>query len=672
MFSTSYRDHIDLVIEYATDLFERGSAQRFIDVLRQVLVRGTSDPSADICALTDSSGEELERQLHDWNKTDVDFGDFCRVDELISAHLATPDKTAVITHENSTSYSTLDASVNQLANHLVQNGIHPGDIVGVHMDRTLDMVVALLAILRCGAGYLPLDPAFPQDRLEYMLSDSGAKGLITHGAVRRPLQFETGLLIDLDNCRDRLTTLSSERPQVQSGSDDVAYILYTSGSTGKPKGVVVPHRGVTNFLYSMQREPGLTKDDILLAVTTMSFDISVLEIFLPLMSGATVFLATAEDALDGNRLADLLDRTNTTVMQATPSTWHMLLESGWRGRAGLKCLCGGEALTNKLASQLHEKCDELWNLYGPTETTVWSTCVRVTDPDAPILVGKPIANTQVYILDAEMNPQPIGVPGELYIGGDGVGLGYKNREELTASVFVDDPFSDVPGRNLYRTGDLARWRNDGQLQHLGRTGSQVKIRGFRIELGEIESVLGLHDSIANVACSVWSPSDGDQRLVAHCVVAEGNTLTPTELRKHLRKSVPDYMVPQHFEPIDEIPLTANGKIDRKSLPAPTLASPKAVSSPPESAEEILVADIWADILGVEIVNRHDNFFDIGGHSLLAVRAAAAIENSSGHRPELREFVLDDLSLIAGRIPESKANATDEKGSRSLLSRLLGR
>jgi acyl-coenzyme A synthetase/AMP-(fatty) acid ligase len=407
---------------------------------------------------------------------------------------------------------------------------------------------------------------------------------------------------------------------------------------------------VVNFLTSMAREPGLAADDVLVAVTTLSFDIAVLELQLPLTLGATVVIASRDEAIDGHALSALLEQHRATVMQATPVTWRLLLEVGWTAGTPFKALVGGEALPKDLADQLLARGVELWNMYGPTETTVWSTCARITSTSNGITIGKPIANTTVYILDVQKNLCPIGVPGELCIGGDGVTLGYWNRPELTADRFIPDPFSTVPGARLYRTGDRARWRNDGTLEHLGRLDFQVKIRGYRIELGEIEAILAEHPNVRQAAVHVWTAKADDVRIVACCVPAKAGVLAPISLRKHMRARLPEYMVPQHFLALDEIPLMPNGKVDRRRLPTPVVAESRvAQHEAPADPVEAAIAEIWTKLINpARPIGRIDKFFEMGGHSLLGLRALRQIESKFGVRLDFRVLLQESLADIAMR------------------------
>ena len=398
-------------------------------------------------------------------------------------------------------------------------------------------------------------------------------------------------------------------------SDQLAYVIYTSGSTGRPKGVSVSHRAVVNFLTSVRQEPGLTAEDVLLAVTTISFDIAGLELYLPLTVGARVVLASREMARDGARLLDLLANSGATVMQATPVTWQMLLEAGWQGSEHLTILCGGEAFPRNLADRLLDKGSALWNLYGPTETTIWST-VSTEGPgeDGTGPLRRALGNTRVYVLDGWLEPAPVGVPGELYIGGAGVARGYLNRPDLTAERFVPDPFGPDPGARLYRTGDRVRWRADGQLEYLGRLDHQVKVRGFRIELGEVEEALLRHPGVRQAAVVARGDGQSTQRLVAYLTAHEQPGPSAAQLRGFLGQRLPEHMVPAAFVVLAELPLTPNGKVDRRALPVPDYASTQMEYTPPATPAEDVLAGLWAEVLGLERVGVHDNFFELGGHS----------------------------------------------------------
>ena len=486
-----------------------------------------------------------------------------------------PDAVAVIFQENQLTYRELNLQANQVAHYLQGLGIEPGTRVAIYLERSLELVTGLLAILKTGAAYVPLDPAYPKERLAFMLEDSQAAVILTRQHLLDGMPGPSIPPVCLDADRDTILRQKDANPARNVNPDDLAYVIYTSGSTGKPKGVAVFHHSLVNFLTSMRRQPGLSDRDRVLAVTTTAFDIAALELYLPLVVGARVVLASREEASDGSRLRERLVKSGATVMQATPATWRLLLDAGWQGNAPFTALCGGEALPRELARQLLERNAEVWNLYGPTETTVWSAIYKV-GPEPPVVptrdavvpIGRPVANTDIYVLDRQLQPVPLGVPGELHIGGAGIAQGYLNRPELTAEKFIPSPFSKQPGARLYRTGDLVCCRSDGNLEFLGRMDDQVKIRGFRIELGEVEAVLSDHPAIRETVITAREDQAGDKQLVAY-VVPSGTEIPSTgELHNFLKKKLPDYMVPSVFTILDKLPRTLNGKVNRRALPAP--------------------------------------------------------------------------------------------------------
>ena len=541
-----------------------------------------------------------------------------------------PDAIAASALDWSLTYAELNSRSNRLARRLRGLGVGPEVMVGLCVERGAGMLIGLLGILKAGGAYVPLDPGFPPSRLAFMIEDARAPVLVTESAPRDRLGALDAKVVLLDEAWADDDSESAENLAGGATADHLAYVIYTSGSTGTPKGVMVPHRALTNFLLTMAKQPGLTSQDVLLAVTTLSFDIAALELFLPLTVGARVEIAGRDVAADGPRLAQRLRTSGATVMQATPASWRLLLESGWAGNPELTVLCGGEAMTRDLADRLLGSCKALWNLYGPTETTVWSTAALVEAGAGPVPIGRPVANTRAYVLDAKLGPVPVGVAGELYLGGLGLARGYHDRPDLTAERFLADPYSKANGARMYRTGDLARYRSDGVLECLGRVDNQVKIRGFRIELGEVETALSAHPAVSAAAAAARDEVTGEKRLVAY-LVPRGETPAEADLRGWMRDRLPEYMVPTAFVVLEALPLTPNGKLDRIALPdpEPERAAVIAPSVPASGPIEEALTGVWADVLGRASVGVRDSFFDIGGHSLLAAQMLSRVRETFG-------------------------------------------
>jgi amino acid adenylation domain-containing protein len=642
--------------EYCTDLFCAHTVERLASNFRQLLRAVVGDPGQRISRIPVLAAAESQQILFEWNDTRAEYPADALMHQLFEAQAArTPGRIALKAGATALSYVDLDVRANRLAHALRSRGIGRGRRVGLCVERGADMVAAVLGILKAGAAYVPLDPSFPEARLRFMAEDAGITLLVSTGGLARSygLPRERQLLLDADSgIIDAAPAAGLPVDADAAGPGEPAYVIYTSGSTGVPKGVVIPHRAVVNFLSSMAREPGLTADDVLAAVTTLSFDIAVLELHLPLTLGATVVIASREDARDGAALRALLERHRATVMQATPATWRLLLAAGWRGSDRFKALVGGETLPGDLADQLLGCGVELWNMYGPTETTVWSTCARITGSSAGITIGRPIANTVVRILGPRNELCPVGVPGELCIGGAGVALGYWNRPELTAERFVPDPYRRSPWAVLYRTGDRARWRADGTLEHLGRLDFQIKLRGFRIEPGEIESVIARHSGVREAAVVAREDAPGDQRLVAYVAAGDPPADLADPLRSLLRAAVPEYMIPAHIVTLAALPRTANGKLDRKALPAPAAAEDARLDAAimPRTPTEHMVLDVFRDVLRRTDFGIQGNFFDLGGHSLTAARMMLRLRAASGRDlPSRLLFERQTVSALAEAI-----------------------
>jgi amino acid adenylation domain-containing protein len=614
-------------IEYNTDLFDGATVERMAGHFGRLLASAVAAPDRPVGELPMLAGPERAELLTAWNDTARPREAGLLVHELFARQAQrTPDAVAVAQGSVALTYRQLDERSNRLARRLRRLGVGPEVRVGLCLERTPEMVVALLGILKAGGAYVPLDPSHPAERLGMVIEDSALPVLVTEEGLLGSLPAHSAVALCLDRDDDGISAETAASLDRLGDEESLAYVIYTSGSTGQPKGVQLPHRAVVNFLLAMAERPGLGAADVVPALTTISFDIAGLEIYLPLAVGGRVEMLSREEAADGRLLAARLAACGATLVQATPATWRLLLDAGWQGIPGLRALCGGEALPRDLAASLLARGVELWNVYGPTETAVWSAVGEVAPGEGTVLLGEPVANTRFYVVDRALQPVPVGVPGELWIAGDGVARGYLERPELTAERFAPDPFAAEPGSRLYRTGDLVRYRLGGALEFLGRIDHQVKIRGYRIELGEIEAALLRHPAVKEAVAAVRDDG-GEKRLVAH-LVADGES-APGALREHLKLLLPDYMVPAAFVTLESFPLTPSGKVDRKALPAPEITSTPSTYLAPSGPVEELVAAIWAEVLRVERIGVEDNFFDLGGHSLLATQVMSRLRAALG-------------------------------------------
>ncbi|HLI09340.1 MAG TPA: amino acid adenylation domain-containing protein [Ktedonobacteraceae bacterium] len=631
-------------IEYSTDLFDAETIERIIghyQVLLQAVIADPRQPVTQLPLLSEREKQHFAR----WNATQAAYPASACMHQLVAEQAArSPQRIAVSFEDQHITYQELNERANQLAHYLQALGVGPETFVGICMERSLEMMIALLGVLKAGGAYVPLDPSFPSGRLAFMQQDAGIPVLLTQRALLEKIPVCAPRIICIDTDRAYIMAESTADCESSVSALNAAYMLYTSGSTGVPKGVIVQHRSVVNLLHFMLRQLAVAAEDILLSVTTLSFDIATLELFLPLLAGARLVIAASEVVSDGQRLAEQIEAVGATVMQATPATWRMLLESGWQGYKPLRMLCGGEALSRKLANQLLGCGSVLWNVYGPTETTIWSTIERVVEGEGPVSIGRPLANTQVYVLDRSLQPVPVGVPGELYIGGAGLARGYHQREELTAEKFIRHPLGAAEER-LYRTGDLVRFLPDGRLEFLGRLDHQIKLRGFRIELGEVEAALRQHAAIREAVVVVREDIPNDRCLVAYLIGDE--QLSPAEIRLFLRKKLPEYMIPAAFVQLDAFPLTPNGKVDRRALPAPchVQAGGERPFVAPATSMEKALAPLWEETLGISPIDAHDNFFELGGHSLLATKLTFQMRKTLGIDVPLH--VLFQTPTIAG-------------------------
>jgi amino acid adenylation domain-containing protein len=652
-------ERIDGVIEYDRNLFQRPTIQLLADYFQRVLRTLVKNPDSrlpDVSLLTPHHRSKILQQAATSGGKRREQTTIEQIERSAHEHHTLP---ALLFSGDVLTHGELNRKANQLARALRDRGVGIGDRVAVLLDRCPETFIALLAALKAGATYVPLDIRHPPGRIERILANAGARALI---ARKEMLEQFSDTEVRLPPDDPSLDTLDAGNLALRVPPAVPAYVINTSGSTGMPKGVVVPRGALDNVLSAMQSLVQVGPGHVLLSVIPISFDISALDIYLPLMSGGRIVLATYEQSVDGQAIRKLIEEHGVTTLQATPSLWRLVLEAGWSPSPGFRILCGGEALTQDLATRLSANGAEVYNLYGPTETTVWC-CAKRMAPDDVISLGRPLANNSAYVLDEHLNPTPVNVCGELFIGGDQLADGYLNQPEATAARFVPDPFSSRPGARLYRTGDLARYLHNGELQFIGRRDQQIKIRGFRVELGEIEAALRTHVAIKDAVVAVLGEQE-HQNLVAF-IVLEGSADIASELhemqvlspslREHLRETLPECMIPTWQVQLPRLPTNERGKIDRAAIAAAKY--PRAALTheyaPPKDAIEVTLAQIWAEVLSYDRVGRHDNFFDLGGNSLLTGTVIERIEKTYGVRIPLREmFQSSTIAYLAEAVRDA--------------------
>jgi amino acid adenylation domain-containing protein len=665
-------------VEYNTDLFDQPTIVRMLGHFERLLEGIVDDPGRRISDLPLLRDAERHQLLVEWNHTFAGYPVEKCLHELFEEQVElSPEAIAVVFEDQQITYAELNRRANRLAHNLIELGVGPETLVAISVERSVEMVWAILAILKAGGAFVPLDPAYPTRRLSFMLEDSGTNLLITHGRLADRFPDSAAQMFLLDSDAGKLAEKQTDNPARGVDLSNLAYMIYTSGSTGRPKGVMIEHRSISNHLRWRQQAYPLGKGDRFLQKASLSFDISVWEVFAPLLAGARLVLAAPGREKDPGYLANLIAEQEITTAHFSSAVLSSFCEEPEvsKIRSLGHVFCGGEALTAKSVKQFFSRFTaELHHQYGPTETTVDVTVwdCKAEDSRAVIPIGHPIANTHTYILDAHLQPVPIGVAGELHIGGESLARGYLNRPELTAEKFIPDHFSGETGARLYKTGDLARYLPDGNLEFLGRIDQQVKVRGFRIELGEIETVLGQHPGLRDVVVQTREDSPGDQRLVAYLVVEEVPGPTTTELRSFLKERLPDYMVPSAFVVLDTLPLTPNGKVDRKALPAPEGFRPELESTyvAPRNEREHIIASVWQEVLKLEKLGIHDNFFDLGGHSLLATQVVSLIESAFNIELSLRTlFETPTVSGLAEAIAREQTKQADSEALAQMLAEL---
>ena len=651
---------------YNTQLYRAESIKSLMEKYLFVLKQIVEDPEQKISALNLEDKDEILKSISRWNDTFAPLPDVSIIKLFEETAATFPEATALTFKTEAFTYEQLNSIANQFAAYLKKEGLKANDIAAFTLERGAQCIITILAILKSGATYLPLDPEFPYERIQFMLDDSQAAFNIVNR--RYANKFSSGAKqVIFEDIHPQLSGFSTRNHDLETRDSGLVYILYTSGTTGKPKGVMITQKNMLNFITAMQKTFKPDEQTRLLSITTMSFDIVGLEIFLPLLSGSTLVLADSLTVKNGEALLDQVLNENINFIQATPATYKMMIDAGWERKFPLTILCGGEVLSKNLAHQLLQRGQSLYNMYGPTETTIWSTCTQIFDFENTIKIGKPIQNTQVYILDENKAPLREGVVGEIYIGGDGVAEGYLNRPDLTKEKFIENPFDTMSGSKLYRTGDLGKFLSDGNLVCLGRTDQQVKIRGFRIELEEIEQHITRFDDIKDVVTITKEDRLGENRLVAFIVPrnASNMTVTKTEIlnwRSSLEKTLPKYMTPSEWVKIKELPMTPNKKVDRKKLgkiDLHKLNEDKSNGAANNSTIET-IQKIWEEELGINGIGEDDDFFELGGHSMIAVRTMSKISQQTGAKVPLSALFENPSIKGLAKIVESNQKIDSAK------------
>ncbi len=666
---------VELSLTYNSAIQEAATARLFLTRFKIVLNAIMENKDIGILNFPIVTDEERARILGDWNPSDSGNWDFNRcVGDLISEQAQkTPNKIAITDGVRLLTYSELEAEANRLANYLIEVGVHPKSKVGICVERSPNIVISALAIWKAGAAYVPLDSTYPKDRLAYMADDSAIEALITEESLASLVEVDASkaTIVYLDKDSNKIASQPSTVPDIQRSPDDLAYIIYTSGSTGRPKGVMIRHLGVANFILALRDRTNFKEADNFFSVSAVSFDVSIAEYYMPLITGGTVTVAPFSLAADGTRLKGLMSESKPTFMQATPALWRLILDAGWKDGRGMTIYSGGEALTKELAYSLLSTGASLWNLYGPTEVSIYSHFYNVPENAERIYVGRPFPNYCVYVLNEAGELAPPNVLGEIFLGGVGVAVGYLNRDDLTKERFVRDPFSKAPNARMYQTGDQGRFSSSGELECTGRLDNQVKVRGFRIELGEIESQLATDPSIKKAVVVVREDSPGDKRIVAYVQPTTGRSVDPESLKLMLGQQLPPYMVPALFMTMDSFPLTPSGKVDSRNLPVPKLQrSAAAQFIAPTLGLESEVASIWKEVLKLEKVGSNENFFDLGGDSLLAARLQNELQQKyTINFPLVELFRSPTISAITKFIDSTIGGSmnTSESNKRSFTS-----